>query len=179
MELHVDVDEADVGQVRVGQAATFTVAAYAGREFPSKVTDVRNAAKTVNGVVTYETVLSVDNDELLLRPGMTGTANIVVNQVRDALLVPNAALRFVPPHPEQVQKRSFVSRLLPIPPRQARNTETVSRDRRHQRVWVLREGVPAAIPVTVGPSDGRMTAVVEGDVQPGLDLLTDVLQQAK
>src|SRR5690606_13949975 len=66
MELHVDVDEADVGRVAEGQPATFTVDAWPGRDFPSQVTEVRNAAKTVSGVVTYETVLAVENDELLL-----------------------------------------------------------------------------------------------------------------
>jgi HlyD family secretion protein len=179
MELHVDVDEADVGQVRAGQEATFTVAAYPGREFPSKVTDVRNAAKTVNGVVTYETVLTVDNKELLLRPGMTGTANIVVNQIRDALLLPNAALRFVPPAAPEKENRSFVSRLLPIPPRPAQQAGTVNRDRRHQRVWVLKDGMPAPMPVTVGASDGRLTAIVEGDVRPGLEVITDIVQQPR
>ena len=178
MELHVDVDEADVGQVRTGQAATFTVAAYPAQEFESKVTDVRNAAKTVNGVVTYETVLSVDNEKLLLRPGMTGTANIVVSELRDTLLVPNAALRFAPPVPAEKEKRSFVSRLLPIPPRPRAGTAGMSGDR-HQRVWVLRDEVPVAIPVTVGASDGRMTAVLEGELQPGVEVLIDVVERAK
>jgi HlyD family secretion protein len=179
MELHVDVDEADVGQVRTGQAATFTVAAYPAQEFESKVTDVRNAAKTVNGVVTYETVLSVDNEKLLLRPGMTGTANIVVSELRDTLLVPNAALRFAPPVPAEKEKRSLVSRLLPIPPRPRAGTAGMSGDRRHQRVWVLRDEVPVAIPVTVGASDGRMTAVLEGELQPGVEVLIDVVERAK
>jgi len=97
MELHVDVDEADIGRVRPGQAASFGVDAYPGASFPSRVAEARNAAKTVSGVVTYETVLSVDNAELLLRPGMTGTANITVNQLQDVVVVPNTALRFTPP----------------------------------------------------------------------------------
>lgn len=179
MELRVDVDEADVGQVRTRQAATFTVAAYPAQEFESKVTDVRNAAKTVNGVVTYETVLSVDNEKMLLRPGMTGTANIVVSELHDALLVPNAALRFAPPVPAEKEKRSLVSRLLPIPPRTRPGTAAMSGDRRHQRVWVLRNEVPVAIPVTVGASDGRMTAVLQGELQPGVEVLIDVVERTK
>lgn len=179
MELHVDVDEADVGQVLRGQSATFTVSAYPGRDFPSKVTDVRNAAKTVSGVVTYETVLTVDNADLALRPGMTGTANITVNRLGDVLLVPNTALRFTPPAPAVQEKRSFVSRLLPIPPRRAPEVGKAGTDRRHQRVWTLEEGKPVAIPVTVGASDGRMTEIVAGNVKPGLEVLTDVLQPAK
>jgi HlyD family secretion protein len=178
MELHVDVDEADVGQVKLGQPATFTVDAYPGRAFPSKVTEVRNAAKTVSGVVTYETVLSADNAELLLRPGMTGTANITVNQLQDAVLVPNAALRFTPP--ATPAERSFVSRLLPIPPRPtAPNVGQAGLDRRHQQVWVLKDGAPEIIPVVVGATDGRMTQVVGGEVAPGLEVLTDTLQPAK
>jgi HlyD family secretion protein len=179
MELHVDVDEADVGQVRLGQDAAFTVSAYPGRDFPSKVTEVRNAAKTVSGVVTYETVLTVDNADLLLRPGMTGTANITVNRIADVLLVSNAALRFTPPAPATEEKRSFVSRLLPIPPRRQPEVGKAVSDRRQRQVWTLADGKPVAIPVTVGASDGRMTEVVSGNVKPGLDVLTDVLQQAK
>ncbi|MGS0724423.1 efflux RND transporter periplasmic adaptor subunit, partial [Shewanella sp. 30m-9] len=101
MELHVDVDEADVGQISVGQEALFTVDAYANRNFPAKISEVHFASQTVDGVVTYETVLIVDNSALLLRPGMTVTADILVKQVSDALLVPNAALRFSPPEQEQ------------------------------------------------------------------------------
>jgi HlyD family secretion protein len=174
MELHVDVDEADVGQVRVGQGAAFTVDAYPGREFSSTVSEVRNAAKTVSGVVTYETVLSVDNTALLLRPGMTGTANITVNRLSDALLVPNAALRFTPPETTTQPPRSFASRLLPGPPRQTRAPQQATGDRRHQQVWILRERVPVAIAVTVGATDGRMTQVVSGDLKPGMDVLTDI-----
>ena len=97
MTLHVDVDEADVGKVREGQPATFTVDAYPGRTFPSAVLSLRNVPKTDQNVVTYEAVLGVTNDDLLLRPGMTGTATIATERRPDALLVPNAALRFTPP----------------------------------------------------------------------------------
>ncbi|MCC6608107.1 MAG: efflux RND transporter periplasmic adaptor subunit [Burkholderiales bacterium] len=179
MELHVDVDEADIGEVQRGQSATFTVSAYPGRDFPSRVTDVRNAAKTVSGVVTYETVLAVDNADLALRPGMTGTANITVNRLNDVLLVPNAALRFVPPAPATQEKRSFVSRLLPIPPHRTPEVGKAGSDRRHQQVWSLEDGKPVAIAVTVGASDGRRTEIVAGNVKPGLEVLTDVLQAAK
>ncbi|MGB8437103.1 MAG: efflux RND transporter periplasmic adaptor subunit [Burkholderiales bacterium] len=178
MELHVDVDEADIGQVKPGQSASFTVDAYPGREFPSKVAQVRNAAKTVGGVVTYETVLTADNEGLLLRPGMTGTAAITVNQLENVTLVPNAALRFTPPTPEVQEKRSFVSRLLPIPPR-SRPDEPASNDRRHQRVWTLREGKPGSVEVAVGSTDGRMTQVVSGALAPGAEVLTGVVEPAK
>jgi HlyD family secretion protein len=178
MELHVDVDEADVGQVRVGQSATFTVDAYPGRDFPSKVAEVRNAAKTVSGVVTYETLLTADNASLLLRPGMTGTAGITVDRLANVVLVPNAALRFTPPAPATREQQSLVSRLLPRAPRPAPKPAPAGIDRRHQQVWTLQDGTPVAVPVTVGATDGRMTEVVAG-AQPGLEVLTDVLQAAK
>lgn len=97
MSLHVQVDEADVGKVREGQAATFTVDAYPQREFDSRVVSLRNVATTEQNVVTYEAVLAVDNNDLLLRPGMTATASVVTQRKQDVLLVPNAALRFTPP----------------------------------------------------------------------------------
>ena len=97
MVLHVDVDEADVGKVHENQTATFTVDAYPDRTFPASITQVRFGSKTVAGVVTYETLLTVDNSDLLLRPGMTGTASIIIQKVDNALLVPNTALRFTPP----------------------------------------------------------------------------------
>jgi HlyD family secretion protein len=178
MELHVDVDEADIGQVRPGERAAFTVDAYPGREFPSEVAQVRNAAKTVNGVVTYETVLRADNKALLLRPGMTGTAKITVNHLQNVTLVPNAALRFTPPAPETVEKRSFVSRLLPMPPRNRPGVPAAT-DRRHQRIWTLQDGKPVPVEVTVGPTDGRMTEIVGGTLQPGAEVITGAMQPAK
>jgi HlyD family secretion protein len=182
MELHVDVDEADVGRVVPAQPAVFTVDAYPGRNFPSSVAEVRNAAKTVSGVVTYETLLSVQNEKLLLRPGMTGTASITVSQVADALLVPNAALRFTPPVPaaQSAQaSRSFASRLLPGPPRGAPKAVRTQGDRRQAQVWVMRDGAPAALALTVGATDGRVTQVLAGDLQPGMEVLTDTVAGTK
>ncbi len=97
MELQVDVDEADVGQVREGQSATFTVDAYPARKYPARITRVRFGSQTKEGVVSYQTVLAVNNDDLSLRPGMTATAEITTAQRDNVLLVPNAALRFTPP----------------------------------------------------------------------------------
>jgi HlyD family secretion protein len=97
MKLEVDIDEADIGQVREGQTATFSVDAFPQRRFDAKLTSLRNAPKTTNGVVTYLGVLEVDNSEGLLRPGLTATVDILVAQADDTLLVPNGALRFTPP----------------------------------------------------------------------------------
>jgi HlyD family secretion protein len=97
MKLVVAVDEADVGKVQEGDGATFTVDAYPGRTFLSRVEQLRNIAKAAENVVTYEAVLSVDNQDMALRPGMTATAEIVTEEKQAVLLVPNAALRFTPP----------------------------------------------------------------------------------
>jgi HlyD family secretion protein len=97
MKLVVSIDEADVGKVHEGDPARFTVDAFPGRSFHSRVEQLRNIAKTDQNVVTYEAVLSVANDDLSLRPGMTATANIIAEEKTAVLLVPNAALRFTPP----------------------------------------------------------------------------------
>jgi HlyD family secretion protein len=97
MKLEVAVDEADVGKVREGNPATFTVDAYPGRTFASRVESLHNVATTAENVVTYTAELSVENSDLALRPGMTATAGIVTEEKHGVLLVPNAALRFTPP----------------------------------------------------------------------------------
>ena len=156
MELHVDVDEADVGQVKVGQEAEFTVDAYPERAFPARIEQVRFAPSTEEGVVTYETLLSVDNSDLLLRPGMTATAEILVERVDDALLVPNSALRFTPPEMEGPSRRSggLVSLLLPRPPHANKRSAEAGKARPEAQVWVLREGKPEPVAVKTGASDG-------------------------
>lgn len=183
MELHVAVDEADVGQVREGQRAVFTVDAYPDRVFPAVITRVRYAPETVEGVVTYQAVLYVDNADLALRPGMTARADITVREIEDALLVPNAALRFTPPEaavPAADRDGGLLGRLLPGPPRppSAERRRIAPADRRQQRVWTLRDGEPVAVPVTVGATDGEMSEVVAGEVTPGLPLLVDTASVA-
>ena len=177
MELHVDVDEADVGQVQEGQSATFTVDAFPDRTFQARIIQVRYGAQVVDGVVSYETVLKVDNGDLSLRPGMTATAEILVKRLQDVLLVPNAALRFSPP--SQNKKRSagggsLLSKLMPRPPHPDRNQQT-QQPEGEQRVWVLQDGRPAAVPVTVGVSDGNLTQITGGELTPGTPLLVEVL----
>jgi HlyD family secretion protein len=180
MELHVDVDEADVGQVKEGQAAVFTVDAYPGRSFPASISQVRYASKTVDGVVTYETLLAVDNSDLSLRPGMTATANITVKEVHAALLVPNAALRFVPPTinggTRQQSGGSILSRLFPRPRRgseeQKRSTST---DLKSQRVWMLRAEKLVPVPVTIDSTDGAFTAITSNNLEVGQELVVDMV----
>jgi HlyD family secretion protein len=180
MELHVNVDEADVGQVKEGQEATFTVDAYQDRTYPARIIQVRYGSQEVEGVITYETVLNVDNSDLSLRPGMTATADITVQKVENAILVPNAALRFSPPVKEKdapSNSGSVISKLLPHPPRSpSKQREDVAADKRQHRVWTLQDGQLVAIAVTIGATDGIMTEVTSGDVEPGMALVVDTLK---
>jgi HlyD family secretion protein len=191
MELHVAVDEADIGSVEVGQDAAFTVDAFANRQFHAKITRVDFASNntqksssasssgqgsassaTSTGVVTYETVLEVDNSDLLLRPGMTATAEIVTTNIQGATLVPNAALRFTPtgvdmpgaPANPQVT-RGPLSALMPTMPRRFFGGQQRSGGRMG-RVWVLEEGKPALALFKPGPTDGRFTQVLPRGEQP-------------
>jgi HlyD family secretion protein len=178
MELQVDVDEADVGQVRAGQDATFTVDAYPDRLFPACTTQVRYGSQTVDGVVTYKAVLKVDNTSLTLRPGMTATALITVDSRKDALLIPNAALRFTPPKAPAEKKSGgtgILSSILPHPPGQESTPrEETDGKAKDQQVWSLRDGQLTAIAITKGLSDGKMTEVTSGAIEPGLELVTDM-----
>lgn len=180
MDLHVDVDEADVGKVREGQTATFTVDAYPERTFPARITQVRFGSKTVASVVTYETVLKVDNTSLLLRPGMTGTANITVQKADDVLLVSNAALRFTPPQaaPKPAGGGSLVGNLMPRPPGPApKPADTAEGKQPH--VWVLRDGKPERVTLKTGMTDGVMTEVIEGKLETGTAVVVDVIETKK
>jgi len=183
MDLHVDVDEADVGKIQVGQTATFTVDAYPDRSYPAELTQIRLGAKTTNGVVTYETILKVDNSDLSLRPGMTATADITVTSEVGTLLVPNAALRFSPKAIEEtsiVRGRTVLSKLMPRRPRRpSKKKEASGAAKQRQQVWILVDKQPVAIPVLVGLSDGASTQILEGDVQPGMELIIDAVSVTK
>jgi HlyD family secretion protein len=172
MELQVDVDEADVGKVKIGQAASFTVDAFPDRRFPAQIRDVRYASETIQGVVTYKAVLTIDNAEQLLRPGMTATAEITVAEVRDALLVPNAALRYTPPANSSGDTRSLLRRLMPGPPR-FRSPSSPDSTGPNRSVWTLRNGKPSQFRVVVGASDGKLSEIVSGEVRLGDALVVD------
>ena len=179
MELHVSVDEADVGQVSEGQEATFTVDAWPDRTFSARVAQVRFGATTLEGVVTYETVLEVDNSERLLRPGMTATAEITVHRVAQALLVPNAALRFTPTVTEQTSSGGLLRALIPGRPPSARRTrDDDAKADRVERVYVLDDGSPTEMTVETGATDGTWTVVTPGAVASGAELVVDAVVPA-
>ena len=171
MKLIVDVDEADIGNVRVGQTAHFRVDAYPDRSFSSKVSEVRSTPKTSSGVVTYQTVLAVDNSERLLQPGMTATAEITVTHVADALLVPNAALRFTPPAAQQAQGGRGFS-LLPRPPGLQRRDRSLEDGQ--SRVWRVSGDRLEQVPVEIGPTDGRVTVLRSGELTDGAAVIVDL-----
>lgn len=175
MEVQVDVDEADVGKVKEGQKATFTVDAYPDRKFSAEIRELRFGSEVVQGVVTYKAVLTTDNTELLLRPGMTATAEIVVEKVDDAVTIPNAALRFSPPAgSENTDKRNFLQKILPGMPRLRRPSSPHAATGSERAVWVLAaDGAPQEVAVTVGPSDGKRTEIVKGDLKPGQAVIVD------
>ncbi len=176
MELHVDVDEADIGQVKEGQDAQFSVSAYLDRTFQARIVQTRFGSETVDGVVTYETVLKVDNTDLSLRPGMTATADITVQKVENALLVPSAAFRFSPPVQQKTTSRGLVGMMLPGPPRfNTPQQPVVDTSKRQQTVWVLKDGQPVAVPVTIGATDDVKTEILSGDIQPGMAVITDTV----
>jgi len=180
MELQVNVDEADVGQVETGQAATFTVDAYPDRIFPARITQVRYGSQTSAGVVTYPALLNVDNADLALRPGMTATADIVVKNIEEALLVPSAALRFSPARLEAKESgaagSSLVSKLFPRRPPAARPPSgTVLTGKDQQQVWILRDNKPVAVPVRIGATSGMMTEIISGEIAPGTELIVEAV----
>ena len=173
MNLLVDIDEADAGSVKEGQEAVFTVEAYPDRKFAARVLQLRFAPETVNGVVTYKAVLSVDNADLSLRPGMTATAEIITRKATNALLVPNGALRYAPPETAVADNRPFLQRLMPRPPSRPPKVEKLPAGER--RIYILQDGVPAAVSIAVGASDGTATEVLKGELAEGALLVTDAV----
>lgn len=174
MKLEVNVDEADVGLVREGQKATFTVSAYPARSYPADIRRVSYGSTTKDNVVSYVAELSVDNGDLSLRPGMSATASILATERKDVLLVPNAALRFSPGTQAAAAPTgsSVVSRLMPRPPRSGEPRRAGGNTAAARQVWVLEGGQPVAIPVVPGVSDGRMTEVTASPLKPGTAVIT-------
>jgi HlyD family secretion protein len=187
MRLLVDVDEADVGKVKDGQPASFVVDAYPRRQFQSKVVRLNNLPKSGTTVITYEGLLTVDNSERLLRPGMTATATVVTREVQGVLTVPNAALRFRPTTAGTSQRGGGI----PMPgfgrppgmgggPRPAGSAAPgAGTQKRSAAVYVLRDGKPARVAVEIGVSDGKRTEVRSSELAAGSEVITDVAETKK
>ncbi len=145
LEVDTNTSEADMGGVKEGDKATFTVDAFPQRVFRGSVTQRRQSPQTVQNVVTYDVVIGVDNSDLALVPGMTASTTIIIDQRNDVLRVPNQALRYVP-----------------------HGTPTS----RQPQVWVLRDGRPVAVTVIPGLSDDNFTEIVNGDLSAGDQVIT-------
>ena len=180
LELEVDVDEADVGQVKEGQDATFTVASYPNKRFPAKLTKVAYGSTTsTDNVITYTAYLDVKNPQLELRPGMTATATINTAKSENALLVPSTALRFKPVVNSGSQKSGVGIMMPPHRPRGTKTAKEVSlaQYQRNQTVYVVDEkGNAKPVEIVTGLTNGRMTEVISGPLQAGDKVITDQLK---
>jgi HlyD family secretion protein len=162
MELKAAIDEADIGGVQPGQTARFTVDAFPERKFDALIREISFASVATEGVVTYNARLDVDNQELLLRPGMTATVAVVTREAKDVLTVPAAAFRF---SPQAAAPRAFSLRDV-FMPRMGRPAGQQRQRRTGQdgarTLYVLKDGVPQAVQVRTGATDGETVEIVSG-----------------
>ena len=193
MELLVNVSEADIGRIEVGQTATFSVDAWPSRSYTAKVKKVafgavgtgssakEGSASASNAVVTYSTELEVSNEDLSLRPGMTATVDIAIVEKRDILVVPNSALRFDPVVAASIGKPDATKRTLVqslslgggrrwrgAPPPKAGSSDSTP------KVWTLKNGEPEEIKVTPGITDGRVTEITGEGLAAGTPLIISI-----
>lgn len=173
MELKAAVDEADIGGVEAGQKARFTVDAFPGRTFNADIRDIAYASVTTDGVVTYDARLEVDNAEMLLRPGMTATVEIVTREASDVLTVPSAAFRFRPPAVQENAGWSL-ERLF-SPPRMMRSSRSARTERTDgsRPLYVLKDGQPEMVYVKTGATDADRTEIISG-VAAGDQVITGI-----
>ena len=163
MQVDTNVGEADVGRLTAGMPATFTVDAYPGRPFTGRLRQIRNAAQTIQNVVTYDAVIDVENPNLLLKPGMTANVIFVAAQKDDVMRVRNAALRFQPDPP-------LLARIGVKSPGSDASGQLAG----HRTVWVLRNGQPVPVVISTGITDGTWTELLGGNLHPGDALITDM-----
>ena len=190
MKLEVAIDEADVGEVKVGQKASFTVDAFPGQTFPATITRVdlgsnltvssatsstTTTTTSTGQVVSYAADLTVANPSLTLRPGMTATADIVTSDKRNVMLVPNAALRFKPSADGAKDSGGGIAGSLTFRPRRGAGgaTRTAKLDRGSQQTIYVKgaDGTPQPVQITTGDTDGTMTEVLSGNLQPGAQVI--------
>jgi HlyD family secretion protein len=179
MQIDSNVAEADVGAIEVGQDVDFTVDAFPTRTFHGKVVQVRNAPITVQNVVTYDTVIGVDNKDLKLKPGMTANVSIIIAHKDNVLQLKNAALRFRPPDVASEPKPASAQGGGPRPgPGSGGQRPTGARQRTPERtVYVLSYGRPNPTQIKTGISDGIVTEVTEG-LKEGDHVITAELTSA-
>ena len=152
MQVDTNVSESDIGGIKDGNKAIFTVDAFPKRTFEGTVAQVRQSPQTVQNVVTYDVVVSVDNTDRALKPGMTAANRIVVDQRRDVLRVPSQAFRYAPVTEDGTRRSGTSGRTRPAA---------------QARVWVLRDGKPVRVAVTAGLDDDTFTEIVKGELKAG------------
>ena len=158
MEIHTSVDEADIGRIKLDQPALFTVDAFPGESFKARVGQIRNAATTVQNVVTYDVVLEVKNPLLKLKPGMTANVSIITEEKSDVLKVPNAALRFRPAVKEAQEKPE---------------AKKAAKGPKVYRVGPKNQLIP--VPIQAGISDGQYTEIAKGKLREDDQVVVDIL----
>jgi HlyD family secretion protein len=178
MQVHTSVAEGDVGRLTQGMATWFTVDAFPGQRFKGKISQIRNAAQTVQNVVTYDAVIDVENDDLRLRPGMTATTTIVYAEKSDVLAIPNAAIRFKPSAEVASAVASAAASGGPaasLSVTAAGGAAPAAKAHQHRgggqssslQLYLLRGGRPESIEVKPGLTDGTITEVSGGDLKEG------------
>lgn len=173
MQVDTSVAEADVGKLQAGMNAYFTVDAFPNERFEGKVRQIRNAATTVQNVVTYDAVIDVENPELKLRPGMTANVTFIYADQQDALRTVNAALRFKP-SPELLAPGAKPTEVVkPALTSTARGRRDAAGSGRF--LWVLRNNTPQAISVKLGITDGSHTQILDSNLREGDLVITDVV----
>lgn len=154
MQIDANIDEADIGKIKIGQDVEFTVDAYPDSPFKGKVWQIRNSPQTVQNVVTYDVVIKVDNPEYKLKPGMTANVSVIIETKENVLRVPNAALRF------KMDDKTRIS---------DKKASSIT------GVWILEQKKPRRVQVTTGISDGQYTEITSGDIKEGMDVIVETL----
>lgn len=163
MELKAAIDEADIGMVSADQTARFTVDAFPGRVFDAHIRDIAYASVTTDGVVTYDARLDVENPDMLLRPGMTATVAIITRQANNVLTAPSTAFRFRPPVAERDTGWSLQNLFMPRMPRGGNRPQQRALPADGTRtLYVLENGEPKPVKVTIGSTDGDRTEIISG-----------------
>ncbi|HEY6023693.1 MAG TPA: efflux RND transporter periplasmic adaptor subunit [Pseudolabrys sp.] len=153
MQVDTNVSESDIGGIKTGNQAEFTVDAFPKRAFHGEVSQVRQSPQNVQNVVTYDVVVSIDNFDGALKPGMTAATRIIIDQRSDVLRVPSQALRYSPARSVTAAKRG--------------PTSTRGSAGAQAHVWIMRDGKPVRTAVTAGLDDDSYTEIVKGDLQAG------------
>jgi HlyD family secretion protein len=197
MRILVNVDESDIGQIKLGQKVQFTVQAYPDKKFSGQVVQVRLNPETISNVVNYTIVVNANNSEKLLLPGMTATVDFYIDQRKDVLLLPNAALRFQPTEEMLSEFRKNMEKQMANAPDSIKkrfnngnktgggtqfsgqsSSGTFGKSKNFGNVWYLDENnKPEMSPVALGATDGKNTEIVRARrLKEGMKIITGIVE---